>query len=436
MSQVGRRLAQTTSALGLVGALVVLVCGVFVMATPTTAFAATKTFSYTCQSGGPYTVTTGTPLTVTLTAPTSVTAGQTFDLTVGIPALTLATGSVPQAATTVAVNLALTPSGGTVTEPTTPKPGAAITANQAAVPAGSATYKVAVNSTTTGKISLDPGDLKLGLTSATSAATTNCTTTSTEVLDVPIGTGGGGGTGTDLVEYECVGPEDSDVQDVEIKVELTMPTTAKVNEQFAIKWKGTYTTGKELKAPTTGQTIPAKIFAYASLTGITGLTSATGEGTTGTITAGSTIPLPTTAFDMKTTASTAGTATVKPADVNFGANTATGNNPAIACKVQNATELKSYTLTVGSGTTSPSPTTTSPTASPTTTSPRPTTTRTATLTITPSKTRKSQTPKAGADTGAGGTMGPDGRVFILTGTGLVAAAAIGGLVMRRRSVKG
>ncbi|WP_346103311.1 hypothetical protein [Nonomuraea maheshkhaliensis] len=372
---------------------------------------------------------------MTLTSPTSVTAGQTFDLTVGIPTLTLATNSVPSTATTVAVNLALTPSGGTVTEPTTPKPGAPIAANATTAPAGNATYKVSVNSTTTGKISLDPGDLRLGITSATGGTTTTCTTDSTEVLDVPIGTGGGGnGTGTDLVEYECVGPEDSDVQDVEIKVELTMPTAAKVNEQFAIKWKGTYTTGKELKAPATGQTIAAKIFAYASLTGITNLTSATGEGTTGTITAGGTIPLPTTAFDLKTTASTAGTATVKPADVNFGANTATGNTPAIMCKVQNATELKSYTLTVASGTTSPSPTNTSPT--PTNTSPRPTTTRTRTETVTPTATRKSQTPKAGADTGAGGTMGPDGRLFILTGTGLVAAAAIGGLVMRRRSVKG
>ncbi|TMR23201.1 hypothetical protein ETD86_08835 [Nonomuraea turkmeniaca] len=56
------------------------------------------------------------------------------------------------------------------------------------------------------------------------------------------------------------------------------------------------------------------------------------------------------------------------------------------------------------------------------------------MTITPSEnTNKSKTPKAGADTGAGGEMGPDGRMFILTGTALVAAAAVGGLVMRRRN---
>ncbi|WP_220449654.1 hypothetical protein, partial [Nonomuraea longispora] len=64
-------------------------------------------------------------------------------------------------------------------------------------------------------------------------------------------------------------------------------------------------------------------------------------------------------------------------------------------------------------------------------------TSTHTVTITPSSedepTRKSETPKAGADTGAGGTMGPDGRLFILTGGALIVAAAGGGLLMRRRN---
>lgn len=92
----------------------------------------------------------------------------------------------------------------------------------------------------------------------------------------------------------------------------------------------------------------------------------------------------------------------------------------------------------GTGTTTPTATNTTPTPTATSTSPRPTTTHTKTETVTPtgSTTRKSQTPKAGADTGAGGTMGPDGRLFILTGTVLVGAAAAGGLIMRRRSIKG
>ncbi|HUR03896.1 MAG TPA: hypothetical protein VM347_15230, partial [Nonomuraea sp.] len=47
--------------------------------------------------------------------------------------------------------------------------------------------------------------------------------------------------------------------------------------------------------------------------------------------------------------------------------------------------------------------------------------------------KTSKTPKAGADTGAGGDAGPDGRMFVLTATALMAAAGIGGILMRRRS---
>ncbi|NRQ30753.1 hypothetical protein HII36_02725 [Nonomuraea sp. NN258] len=100
----------------------------------------------------------------------------------------------------------------------------------------------------------------------------------------------------------------------------------------------------------------------------------------------------------------------------------------------------SMTLTVATGTStattsaSNSPTTSnSPTNTQTSSSPKPTKTTTHYKTITPS--RKSQTPKAGADTGFGGDMGPDGRIFILAGGALIGAAAVGGLVMRRRSVR-
>ncbi|GAA4577488.1 hypothetical protein [Planotetraspora kaengkrachanensis] len=44
----------------------------------------------------------------------------------------------------------------------------------------------------------------------------------------------------------------------------------------------------------------------------------------------------------------------------------------------------------------------------------------------------SQTPTGGAATGGGAEAGPDGRVFILTGSALVLAAAVGGLLMRTR----
>ncbi|MEU6730774.1 hypothetical protein ABZ917_44295 [Nonomuraea wenchangensis] len=95
--------------------------------------------------------------------------------------------------------------------------------------------------------------------------------------------------------------------------------------------------------------------------------------------------------------------------------------------------------TGGTGTPTGTPTTTgtgTPTPTPTTSTPRPTKTTTEIVTVTPSSkqsTRKSQTPKAGADTGLGGTMGPDGRTFILAGTALIGAAAVGGLLMRRRN---
>jgi hypothetical protein len=404
-------------------ALVVFVGSVFILSTSTAASAAvTQQYAYTC-SGGLF---SNTSINVTLSAPDSVTAGSSFDLSVGIPALTLTTN--PQTATTVQVTATLSPAATDAGA----KTGAAVTAGQTAVPAGTATYKIAVAAGTTSSVSVKPTELKLALASAPTNVTT-CATTSTSSLVVPIGTGG---TGTDLVDYECVGPATTDVQDVQIKVEMTMPTSAKVSEQFTIKWKGTYTAGQELKAPTTGGTISAKIFAYASLTGITGLTSATGEGTTGTITAGAIIPLPTTTIDLKSTASTAGTATVKPGKVNFGSNTGTSTTttPAIVCTVQNETELKSYSLTVGAASTSTGTPTSTPTSTPTTSSPKPTKTSTATVTVTPPS--KSKTPKAGADTGAGGDAGPDGRTFIVTGTALIAAAAVGGLVMRRRTVRG
>ncbi|MER7505533.1 hypothetical protein AB0L05_34465 [Nonomuraea pusilla] len=426
-SQAGRCFARKTSVLGLLGTGVLFAGSAFTLLTATPAQAATpKTYTYTC-SGGPF---TNTSISVTVTPPDSATAGGNFELALGIPALTLATAS--QAATNVQVTATLTPTPGSVFDPGA-KTGGSVAAGTTSAPLSNVTYKIAVPTGSTGNVSVKPGELRLALASSSTSVTT-CTTTSTEAVTVPIGTGGGGGTtGTDVVQYECTGPTASEVQDVEIKVELTMPTSAKVGEQFAIKWKGTYTTGKELKAPSTGQTISPKIFAYAALTGISGLTSATGDAATGAITAGGIIPLPQTAFDVKTTAHTAGTATVKPAKVNFGVDNNSGNQPAISCTVQNDTALKTYTLTVGAGT--------SPTSSSTpTSSPKPTKTTTAYVTVTPSATksttkrRSSQTPKAGADTGAGGEMGPDGRVFILTGSALVAAAAVGGLWMRRRGV--
>ncbi|GAA4580879.1 hypothetical protein GCM10023194_10460 [Planotetraspora phitsanulokensis] len=59
----------------------------------------------------------------------------------------------------------------------------------------------------------------------------------------------------------------------------------------------------------------------------------------------------------------------------------------------------------------------------------PRTTRTVYETVTA---QVSQTPEGGAATGGGADAGPDGRVFILTGSALVLAAAGGGLMLRTR----
>ncbi|MEV4562282.1 hypothetical protein AB0K12_00780 [Nonomuraea sp. NPDC049419] len=430
MSQVGRRLAQKTSALGLAGTLALFVCSIFIIATPGTASAAVdEDFTYSCP--GSLLNPSNESITVKLSAPNTVTAGATFDLTVNIPALTLETA--PQAATTVQVNAPLTPTGATVQDPGV-KPGASVTANNTAVPAKSVIYKVNVPATpTTGTVTIKPGTITLSLASPTSATAT-CTTTSTASLSVPIGTGGGGNTDTDVVEYSCDVPSTStdtsyEAIKPEIKVVLTPPTSASANADASVTWAGTIqTTGDQLKLPTGFPTTGAKMFATIKGSGAGVPATATGEAAITAPTAGSPLTtLPSVTIKIKPT--TTGEVTLTAGDLAFGTS---ATAPALKCTAP-TTGLKQFKFTVGNATTSPSPTTTTP---------RPTTTHTATVTVTPSTTRssstptkKSQTPKAGADTGAGGMAGPDGRLFILTGTALVAAAAVGGLVMRRRSIR-
>ncbi|MET8869180.1 hypothetical protein ABZW11_40155 [Nonomuraea sp. NPDC004580] len=430
MSQVGRRLAQKTSALGLAGTLALFVCSIFIIATPGTASAATKQYTYSCSGGAPF---TNTSIQVSLTAQDSVTAGQTFDLTVSIPPLTIATANVPTAATRVQATLTLQPTGGTVTDAGA-KDGAQVAASATSAPQGNVTYKITAAATGT-KVSVKPGPLKLALASAPNTAV-NCTTDSDVALDVTIGTGGGGNTGTDVVEYSCDVPSTStdtsyEAIKPEIKVVLTPPTSATANADASVTWAGTIqTTGDQLELPTGFPTTGAKMFATIKGSGAGVPATATGEAAITAPTAGSPLTtLPSVTIKIKPT--TTGEVTLTAGDLAFGTS---ATAPALKCTAP-TTGLKQFKFTVGNGTTSPSP-------SPTTTTPRPTTTHTATVTVTPSTTRssstptrKSQTPKAGADTGAGGMAGPDGRLFILTGTALVAAAAVGGLVMRRRSIR-
>ncbi|MFG1970920.1 hypothetical protein ACGFJC_16500 [Nonomuraea fuscirosea] len=346
----------------------------------------------------------------------------------------------------IAAQTSVTTSGGDLTvtggTPATLKGTGSATVSTAIMTNGSytppkMTASVNVTATTGGNLVLAPVTTTTGalLTIKAGNETTTCTYVSADPtsISIPVQTGGGGGTNDDVVAYNCTLPSGTDADypaSVDIKVVMTPPTSASANADASISWTGTIqSTGEPLKVPTGFPTTSPKMFVTVKASGAGAPTTATGEGTLTTVTVGSNITtLPNVTVKVKPT--TTGTVSLTAGDLAFGTS---ATSPFIKCTAP-TTGLKAYTFTVGNSTTSPSPTTTSPT--PTTTSPRPTTTRTATLTITPSKTHKSQTPKAGADTGAGGTMGPDGRLFILTGTGLVAAAAIGGLVMRRRSVKG
>ncbi|MEV4582672.1 hypothetical protein AB0K16_56620 [Nonomuraea jabiensis] len=409
--------------MGLTGTLAIFVGSIFVVSTPTAALAATKQFAYTC-SGGPF---SNTSISVGLTGPDTATAGQSFDLTVNIPSLTI-TPPAPTANTTVQAALTLTPTGGTVSDAGA-KTGATVTSGATTAPASNVTYKIAVTAGATGKVSLKPVDLKLSLASSSGTQTT-CTTTSTEVLDVTIGTGGGGGT-DDVVEYDCdvaSGGGDADYPaDVDIKVTMTPPTSATANADASITWTGVVqSTGDTLKAPTGFPTTSPKMFVTVKASGAGVPTTATGEATLGTVTIGQAITLPT-SVTVKIKPTTTGTVTLTAGDLAFGTS---ASSPSIKCLAP-TTGLKTFTFTVGSSTGTP---TTSSTPTNTTSTPKPTKTSTATVTVTPSSsTKKSKTPKAGADTGGGGEAGPDGRMFILTGTALVGAAAVGGLVMRRRN---
>ncbi|MFG1941650.1 hypothetical protein [Nonomuraea sp. NPDC048826] len=385
-----------------------------------------KTFAYTC-SGGPF---SNTSISVKLSAPDSATAGSPFNLTVGLPALTLTTAAT--GATKVSANLTATVTGGTITPGA--KEGASVTQGQTAIPAGDVIYPVAVTAGATGKVSVNPEGLTLALASAATAVTT-CTTNSTEVLDVPIGTGGGG---DQVVSYQCTlattsGTDPAYPATVDVKFTPTMPTGAKTNQDASITWAGAVqTTGDELKVPTGGFPAGSKYFATIKASGAGAPATATGEAAA-TGTAGQSLTtLPTVTIKVKPT--TAGTVTVSPGDLAFGTS---ATAPAVKCTAP-TTGLPTYTFQVTAGSASPSA---SPT--PSNTSPTPTKTTTVIVTETPrddtSTTptrRSSQTPKDGVATGAGGDAGPDGRLFIVAGSMLVLAAGGGGLLMRRRAAGG
>ncbi|MGV9380196.1 hypothetical protein ACWDRB_30550 [Nonomuraea sp. NPDC003707] len=220
----------------------------------------------------------------------------------------------------------------------------------------------------------------------------------------------------DVVEYECKVRATGETQDVKVEVELTVPTDAQVGEEMAIGWHGTYVEGSELRAPTTGLEDNLNLYAYAGISGIEKLTSATGVAAIGPIIPDSPVPLPATTVNLKTKPNNPGTGTVRAASINFGTDS---SDRAIECEVKDKDALPKHPLTIpGTGeTTSPSPSETDETTS-----------------ASPSETdTKTRTPAGAADTGGGGEAGPDGRVLVGVG-GLLVLASATGLVLRRRRV--
>ncbi|GAT71245.1 hypothetical protein PS9374_06936 [Planomonospora sphaerica] len=266
---------------------------------------------------------------------------------------------------------------------------------------------------------------------------------------------------TDVVEYRCGVTGVAETQDVKVKIELTMPADATAGEQMTIGWRGTYVSdATALRAPATGLAGGTKLYAYAAISGLAGLTSATGVGELASIGPGQIVPLPTAVVPLKTTSSKAGTAMVRPAAVNAGTRP---TEPSIQCQVQNADALTTYPLAIASADDRPAdPAPVTPSQSATTTAtastrPAPTVTATVTVQATASAPATSQpardltasaagpsadgttkvlvTPAGGAATGGGGEAGPDGRVLVSLGL-LVTLAAVTGLRVRRRALSG
>lgn len=148
---------------------------------------------------------------------------------------------------------------------------------------------------------------------------------------------------SDVVAYHCVTASTREVQDIKVRIELTVPADATAGTQTSIGWHGAYAEGTELRAPATGTATGLKLYAYAGISDFPGLTSATGVGRLGILTPGAAIPLPDAVVPLKTTARNAGTGNVHAAAINFGPRP---SERVIECEVQNRGTLTEHPLTV------------------------------------------------------------------------------------------
>jgi hypothetical protein len=222
-----------------------------------------------------------------------------------------------------------------------------------------------------------------------------------------------------VVEYECTTTATGEKQQVKVDLELSVPSSAGVDENLTIGWRGSYVAGSELRAPSTGLEGSVNLYAYAGISGISGLTSATGVAPLTTITPGQPIPLPTTAVNLTTTPQNEGQGTVHATAINIGSS---AQEPLIECEVKNRSALTEYPLNVGQS----GGATTTPSSDPTDTDDEETDDES-----TPEAGPTTETPAGGVETGAGGEAGPDGRALVLVGS-LLALSSATGLALRRR----
>ncbi|TYB67639.1 hypothetical protein FXF51_12650 [Nonomuraea sp. PA05] len=222
------------------------------------------------------------------------------------------------------------------------------------------------------------------------------------------------------VVYVCTTAATNETQEVSLDVELTVPAQATTGQQLTIGWSGVFITGKELTAPATGMEGELNMYVYAGISGIDGLTSATGVADIGTVIPGEPVAIPATA-SMTTTPRNPGTGNVHAGAINFGL---TPQDVLVECEVKDKGALTEYPLTVTGSATGSDPTDTgTPEADAGTTEDpdgagsEPDNTATSTS--------PADTPSGGVDTGAGGLAGPDGRPLMLTGLVITLAAVIG-----------
>ncbi|MBB5084165.1 hypothetical protein [Nonomuraea endophytica] len=210
-----------------------------------------------------------------------------------------------------------------------------------------------------------------------------------------------------VVTYTCTTTSTGQTQEIRVNVELTVPPTAKVDEQMTIGWRGSYVGGGELIAP-----VPRlKLYVYAGISKIDRLTSATGVATLPAIAAGVPLPLPESVVELKTTPKQPGSGSVHPASFNFGTSPSAR---AIECEVKDRGTGSDYPLTVEG---------TAPVDAETE---RPDDART------DEPVDEVKTPVGGADTGGGGEAGPDGRIVVLAGLVVLAGVGMGVRVGSRR----